>query len=135
MGVHSPTQHPRGSRPDSDAVVNVLCDLSEGLAVWTSFIFQSILNNAFRLAARVRVHQIKKIALNYPINIIIFAPLQHYIMKQSGFTHLSPSALIYKGAMLVNENWIVIMQLVQMKNCSENEDTELQDVKILSCRD
>lgn len=50
-----------------------MADLSEGLAVWTSFIFQSILNNAFRLAVRVRVHQIKKIALNYPINIIIFA--------------------------------------------------------------
>lgn len=103
--------------------VNVLCDLSGGLAVWTSFIFQSILNTAFRLADRVRAHQIKKIALNYPINIIIFAPLQHYIMKPSGFTHSSPSALIYKGAVLVNENWIVIMQLVQMKNCSEDEDS------------
>lgn len=61
-------------------------DLSEGLAGWTSFIFQFILNNGFRLAVRVGVHQIKKIALNYPINIIIFAALyQHYIMKQSGF--------------------------------------------------
>lgn len=61
-------------------------DLSKGLAVWTSFIFQFILNNGFRLAVRVRVHQIKKIALNYPINIIIFAaPYQHYIMKQRGF--------------------------------------------------
>ena len=61
-------------------------DLSQGLAVWTSFIFQFILNNSFRLAVRVRVHQIKKIALNYPINIIIFAaPYQHYIMKQRGF--------------------------------------------------
>lgn len=59
---------------------------SGGLAGWTSFIFQFILNNGFRLAVRVRVHQIKKIALNYPINIIIFAaPHQHYIMKQRGF--------------------------------------------------
>lgn len=61
-------------------------DLRGGLAVWTSFIFQFILNNGFRLAVGVRVHQIKKIALNYPINIIIFAaPYQHYIMKHHGF--------------------------------------------------
>lgn len=61
-------------------------DLGGGLAVWTSFIFQFILNNGFRLAVRVGVHQIKKIALNYPINIIIFAaPHRHYIMKQRGF--------------------------------------------------
>lgn len=81
-------------------------DLSRGLAVWTSFIFQFILNNGFRLAVRVRVHQIKKIALNYPINIIIFAaPYQHYIMKLRVFFILPQEA-----AMLVNENWIVIMQ-------------------------
>ncbi len=62
----------------SSTWVNVLAgmplvDLSEGWAVRSSFIFQFILNTAFRLATRVRVHQIKKIALNYPINIIIFA--------------------------------------------------------------
>lgn len=74
LGVKGRTEMRAGRR--RAVVAGCLCgDLGGGLALWTSFIFQSILNNAFRLAVGVRVHQIKKIASNYPINIIIFAAL------------------------------------------------------------
>lgn len=77
-------------------------DLSTGLAVWTSFIFPIYFKHWLQISC---VHQIKKIALNYPINIIIFAaPSQHYIMEQRGFYPAQ------EAAALLNENWIVIMQ-------------------------
>lgn len=103
-------------------------DLGGGLALWTSFIFQSILNNAFRLAVGVRVHQIKKIASNYPINIIIFAVLQHYIMKQSGF---SPCGS-HQGRSHASK-WKLDCYNAsgQMKKCREDEANHLFILSVL----